>query len=368
MISASVRQVCISLVIASLACTTAKATGLVECIGHHTVTLPGAFEYSLPPNNRLAPDHFSDGLRPRDTHIDVRFDPGFARPVSVSQKASETTFQSMFADANAASQAKKNELLAWIQRQDADPSHAVDPTGEDRKLFKQRAELVPFYERVPGRSAFVWPGSDRTNVYVLMNDYVVSGQSGVDASPLERADRFASHFEPRAALEAPLSTEACIPSFTIRDGDLLDSIGVNMRMLDRPDIVIYFEEDDAAPGAQDPKQFLAGAMQPGRTFVDSVKSEPLNRLKPTHKITIAGRQGLGAFVEVKREGTSANLSHHDIDWAFIGYVPGSPGDRPKRSHSVVLKVERFGRFARSPMSEEEFRSLVTGLKEGIRQR
>ena len=356
-----------SVVIAAMAGTSANATGQVECIGHHTVVLPGAFEYSLAPSNRLGDDRFAGGLAPRDTHVDVRFDHGPVRPISVSREATEADLQSLFEEANAGPQAKKNEFLAWIKQQDEDPTHAVDPTGEDRKLFVQRAEQVQFYQRVPARKAFVWPGNDRPNVYVLLNGHILSGRSAADIPPQARVDNFAGHFKARGALEVPAGNDTCIPSFTIAGDDSLDSVGLNMRLVDRPDIVVYFEEDEAASDAQDPKRFIVEATQPGRTFVDSVEARPLDRLKATHKITIAGRDGLGAFAEVKREGTSANTGNHDLDWAFVGYVPGRTGLRPGQSQNIVLKVERFGRFARQPMSEAEFRTLVKDLTDGIRR-
>jgi hypothetical protein len=339
-----------------------------ECVGYFTIDMPGQFEYALSPSNTLGEPHFSGALSSWGVYGGLRLKDGTEGKLAITQRATDADLQSLLAARNAEPQQKKNELLELVKNLDDDATHAVDPKGEDRKLMAKLAEQVVFYERVPGREAFIWPATDRENVFALLNDHILIGQSLVQGNPQARVDDFLAQFKQRDAYALPPNGDACVPFFRVVGDHTLESIGVGMRLIDRPDIVVTLQEDDAATGAEDPKKVIIDSTQPGRTFVGSVEAKPLDRIRPTHALRIDGREGLGAFAQVRREGALANTADKDLDWAFIGYVPGQAGSKPGQSYDITLKVERFGRFARQPMTEVEFRTLVEKLASGIRRR
>ena len=63
-----------------------------------------------------------------------------------------------------------------------------------------------------------------------------------------------------------------------------------------------------------------------------------------------------------------NPATGDIDWGYIAYVPGLSGGKPGGSFNLMFRVERFGRFAKRPMSESEFRELTLRIAASIKRR
>lgn len=338
-----------------------------ECVGYYTIDMPGHFEYALSRKTFPAEAEFSNGLTAWGAGAGLKLEDGSSAVLSITQRSTDDDLQKLLAFKNDEPLRKKNELLKLIE--DLDEQKAiVDPTGENRKLMAQSAAKVVFYEQVPGTHAFVWPATDRENVFALTNDHILIGRSPVVGDFRTRVKDFVAQFKPRGAYELPLNGDACIPFFRVLGDHALDSIDVSMQLIDRPDIVISLQESDASTEVEDPKKFIVNATQPGRTFVGSVEAKPLDRIRPTHALRIDGREGLGAFAQVRREGALANTADKDLDWAFIGYVPGQAGSKPGQSYDITLKVERFGRFARQPMTEAEFRALVERIAQGIAHR
>ena len=53
---------------------------------------------------------------------------------------------------------------------------------------------------------------------------------------------------------------------------------------------------------------------------------------------------------------------------LLAYIPGLSGGKPGDSFNLTFKVERFGRFAKRPMSESEFRELTLRIAASIKRR
>jgi hypothetical protein len=99
----------------------------------------------------------------------------------------------------------------------------------------------------------------------------------------------------------------------------------------------------------------------------------MRRFMPRHKVTIDGADGLGTFVHVKRDDDPYpspinNAANDSMDWAYLAYVPGMSGGKPGESFNLEFKVERFGRFAKRPMTERQFRDLVMQIAASIKRR
>ena len=82
-----------------------------------------------------------------------------------------------------------------------------------------------------------------------------------------------------------------------------------------------------------------------------------------HSVTSDGRRGVGTFALITRNSKPEpeainNSANNDQDWAYLAYVSADKAATPGTSFDLVFKVERFGRFAKHPMTEREFRDLV----------
>jgi hypothetical protein len=350
-----------------------------ECVGDFTIQLEGDIEYALVPAQRLASidatatpqTRFSDGLWVQGSRIDVDID-GLG-PVKLFQSASASRrdLMSLAEILNATLAHRKQAFLDDARWLDEHPDAAknIDPDRRERASLLSKADKVGQFVGASGYAdTVVGPAEATPEVLSLVGDHIYAAKTSRGGSQARLVEILGSLVKRRNTFDVPAGRGLCVPGALLANDLGSGEVAVNLKMKNQPDIVVFFEQSDAAEPRQSAKEFISAATQPGRTFVGSVESKPLDRIRPTHALRIDGRDGLGAFAQVRREGALANTADKDLDLAFIGYVPGQAGLKPGRSYDITLKVERFGRFAREPMSEAEFRALVEKLTTGIKRR
>ncbi len=347
-----------------------------ECVGDFTLQLEGDIEYALVPAQGLASidatampqTRFSDGLWMQGSRIDV--DVAGLGPVKLYQSAtaSRRDLAAIAEALNAALAQRKQAYLDDARWLDEHPDAAkdMDPDRRERMSLLSKADKVGQFLAASGNAdTVVGPAESTPDVLSLVGDHIYAAKTSGSGSPARLGAILGSLVKQRDAFDVPAERGLCVPGALVADDRGSGEVAVNLQMRNRPDIVVFFEQSDAAEPRQSAKEFISAATQPGRTFVGSVESKPLDRIRPTHALRIDGREGLGAFAQVRREGALANTADKDLDWAFIGYVPGQAGLTHGQSYDITLKVERFGRFARQPMTEAEFRALVERIAQGI---
>ena len=350
-----------------------------ECVGDFTLQLGGDIEYALVPAQGLASidstampqTRFSDGLWAQGSRIDV--DVAGLGPVKLYQSATASRGDlAAIAEAlNAPLAHRKQGYLDDARWLDEHPDAAkdMDPDRRERMSLQSKAGKVGQFTAVPGNAdTVVGPAESMPQVLSLVGDHIYAAGTSGDGSPARLGAILGSLIKQRDAFQVPAGPGLCVPGALVADDRGSGEVAVNLQMKDQPGIVIFFEQSVAAEPRQSAKEFISAATQPGRTFVGSVEARPLDHVRPTRALRIDGREGLGAFAQVRREGTLANTASKDLDWAFIGYVPGQAGLKAGQSYDITLKVERFGRFARQPMTEAEFRDLVERVAQGIAHR
>lgn len=351
----------------------------VECVGDFTIRLAGDIDYALVPAQGLAsidstemPQvRFPDGLWVQGSRIDIDA-PGFGLiKVFESDTATPRDLTTLADALNATLAHRRQSFIDDAQWLDAHPDAAkdMDPEHRERASLRSKADKVGQFLGAPDSPAtIVGPAQSTPEVLSLVGDHIFAAKASTDAAPAQLGIALGNLVRQRHTFEVPASPGSCIPHAVVGDGRGSAEVAVNFQLKDPPGIVVFLEQSDASDSRLSAKEFIEAATQPGRSFVGSVEARPLDRIRPTRALTIDGRQGLGAFAHVRREAALANTANQGLDWAFIGYVPGQPGLKPGQSHDITLKVERFGRYARDPMTEAEFRALVQGLADGIRHR
>jgi hypothetical protein len=89
-------------------------------------------------------------------------------------------------------------------------------------------------------------------------------------------------------------------------------------------------------------------------------------------IKIDGHSGKGTFFQFQRSKENfepaydPNPRHRDM--GYLAYVPGEAGHKPGESFNLEFRVERYGRFAKRPMTEKEFRKLTLTIAASIKRR
>ena len=230
------------------------------------------------------------------------------------------------------------------------------------------------YETIPSRGAISRLGKDKLALHALVNGHILSTELKPQGAPAQTLDTFLSHYKPRVLGEVPSGPGVCVPFGVFTGEQQPATVGLNIRLKDQPDIVVFLLARDAAKDAPDDPRKLFDGLTPVSTFFGSKKVIPLHRIKPLQPIKIDGNEGLGSFVRVTRTAVLDqsrafnNAAENDQDWGYFAYIPGLVGGKPGDSFNLVFKVERFGRFAKRPMSESEFRELTLRIAASIKRR
>jgi hypothetical protein len=349
----------------------APSTWRAECIGYHVMQVPGDIEYAVqrPPLERDWNPKFSDGLGVWRTAFDVDLGSRTADlvQVSISTEVTQRDLEALASARNKALQRTKDRLLELA---DAAKKFGSNPTSEI-----EAAKRVSFFKPFNSGMVSVWQGSEGLNIDALIEDRIIGVDLNLVGTPQQTLDAFLKRYHSREPFKIPQEAGVCLPYAFITGESQPASVGISMRLKDRPDIVIYLRDGKDLSVLEPPKSakaYLSRAVQ--NFFYGATLANPLDGdLKPFHSITIDGREGLGGFGIVTRQKGSGpeafnNEANQDKDWAYLAYVPADKKAARGMSSDLVFKVERFGRFAKQPMSEKEFRVLVKTIAASIKRR
>jgi hypothetical protein len=349
----------------------APSTWRTECVGYQTMQLPGDIEYAVqqPPLERDWNPKFADGLGVWGTSFRVGLNSNAERldKISISTQSDQLALASLANTRNNSQQKFKEDLLRKAK--------LFDDSPDTQKTLLNGADQVGFYKPFNNGAAFVLREDRGLAVDVLVGDRIVNIGLSLLESPQQTLDAFLKRYHSRPPFQIPQEAGVCLPYAFITGETQPASVGISMRLKDRPDIVIYLRDGKDLSVLEPPKSakaYLSRAVQ--NFFYGATLANPLDGdLKPFHSITIDGREGLGGFGIVTRQKGSGpeafnNEANQDKDWAYLAYVPADKKAARGMSSDLVFKVERFGRFAKQPMSEKEFRVLVKTIAASIKRR
>ena len=341
-----------------------------ECIGYYIVELPGNIEFAVqrPPFTRSWEPQFTDGLGVWQTRFEVASKGAIdgSNEIEISSAAAEESLAEAMAQKNRKQQSAKDDYLRKAKLFDDSPNV--------QKELLDKAGKVLFYKPINDVRTYGMYGDDAVNFDVLVNNRIVSARRKLVGTPRSTIDDFLTNYLPRAPFDLPREPGVCLPYFFMTGEVHQATTGISLRLKDRPDIVIYLHDQPVDKAQVDVDAFVNKAVQRGY-FYGAKYTEPMDgNLRPFRSIKIDGREGLGGFARITRNPAQqsniqiANTANKDQDWGYLAYIPGDKNAPPGTSSDLIFKVERFGRFAKEPMSEKEFRDLVKTLAAGIKRR
>jgi hypothetical protein len=363
-----------------------------ECVGYYTLQVPSELEYPLQPqpffNNVNAT--FDKKFYVRDVAFRIKTDKstaddGIADHVKLMQAINNKEFEEFKAHTNKELQIKKEKLLK--------DANYFEPEQGMRKILTNESERINLHQTYNNGTAFaaiiqqeksLSNGSEPTytpalTFYAQVNQMTISATRKLVGTPQQTLDNFLSHFRPRAAFEVPTTPGVCLP-YAFMSGEVEPAdTGTAMRLKDRPDILIYLKDVQDYSKAYIPNAPVPDAktfvnIRAKRSFNHGDDVDPLDKLfKSPSNVTVDGRTGAGAFVKITRKpvaGADAvnNEATNNQDWGYLAYIPADKKAPAGTSSDMIFRVERFGRFAKQPMTEKEFRQLVKNLASGIQRR
>jgi hypothetical protein len=340
----------------------ARPTGVrAECLGYYIIEVPGEFEYALMSN-------FSQGLGAWGSEIRLRLNGFEPQDLFISQPAGLAEIMANMHARNAERQREIDDVSERL----SETKPTQDPL---RRVLKKKLSELHLYEPILQRDAIGRIEKDKLSLQALVNGHIFYTTLPPQGTAEQTLDAFLSHYRPRALGEVPSSPGVCVPYGFFTGEKQPATVGLNIRLKDQPDIVVFLLARDAATDEpEDPDKFITRATLPGRAFYQSRGHPvPMRRWMPREKVTIDGAAGLGSFLIVKRDedpypSPINNAANESMDWAYLAYVPGVSGGKPGESFNLEFKVERFGRFAKQPMTERQFRDLVMQIAASIKRR
>ena len=351
-----------------------SGAGLTECLGYYTVGLPGRFEYALLPGSVLVstPKYvqpqwtFENGLGAWGSDIRLGLSGRDTKALFISPRSDAIDLEQLTKSRNEKQTRDRENLL-----REANLFTPPNLTRDD--LLKEADEIPTFRSMGGGRVVAALFGTDNLALHVLVNGHILSTELKLQGTPEQTLDAFFSHYKSRALGEVPSGPGVCVPFGTFSGERQPATVGLNIRLKDQPDIVVFLLARDAATDEpEDPENFIDRKTQPMTTFYGSRGATAMNRFRPGRHVTIDGQKGLGVFVNIERDATLLQSVHNpatgNIDWGYLAYIPGLSGGKPGDSFNLTFKVERFGRFATRPMSESEFRELTLRIAASIKRR
>ena len=331
--------------------------GLTECLGYYTVALSGEFEYALMSN-------FSQGLGAWSSEIRLDLLGLQAQELSISRLATAAELEALMRAMNGKREKEIDELKSNLSETDR-PSL--------RKIYSDQLADLHLFAPVAGHNAVSRIEKDKLAVHALVDNHILSTELKPEGTPKQTLDAFLGHYKPRALGEVPAGPGVCVPFGVFTGEKQPATVGLNIRLKDQPDIVVFLLARDAANDSpEDPREFIERKTDPMTMFYGSRGATAMDKFRPARQVTIDGQPGLGVFVNVKRDATLLQSVHNpatgNIDWGYLAYIPGLSGGKPGDSFNLTFKVERFGRFATRPMSESEFRELTLRIAASIKRR
>lgn len=350
----------------------APAAWRTECVGYYTMQLPGDIEYAVqqPPLERGWNPKFADGLGVFKTSFSVGLD-GEGTDLVDIEISSEATQQELDALANA-----RNKELQKFKKDRLSMADGIDDRPVQQKRLRKEAAEVQFYAPFNGGSVSARYGETGVSVDALVGGRIVSTGLKLTGIPQQTIDAFLKRYRSRAPLDVPTEPGVCFPYSFVTGEKEPASVGISMRLRDRPDIVIYVHDGKDFTTLEPPRDAMSYVQREIRfgAFYGNRVTAPLDGTSNQyHSVTIDGRKGVGTFALVTRNnkpGPEAinNAANNDQDWAYLAYVAADSAAPSGMSSDLVFKVERFGRFAKESMTEKEFRELVKTLAASIKRR
>lgn len=362
-----------------------------DCVGYHTLKLPGKVEYAVqqPPFNRgWEPQFYFDGLDAwgNDAFLDLGSRPSndTITAIRVTALTDAHGLKAFLNSKNAVQEKVRSDLLesAKWRAENVEFSRFNDPTGIKQQRDIEEAARVPFYEPVPDRPAFSFPSTKKPgqlDLQVLIGGRIVGATSKLEGTPQQTVDAFLRRYKPREPFEVPSGRGVCLPYAAVTGEAEPATVGMAIRLLDHPDIVVYLHDapvgTDAETETGSPKETLAAEIARhthGSRGV--IGATPSNKLKPFHRLTLAGQPAVGAYMTIYRD----NLDIRDwrerreakpvLDWGYVAYAPGDKKAPLGTSSTLMFKVLRYSRYAQRPMTEREFRKLAETIAASIQRR
>ncbi|WP_162083988.1 T6SS immunity protein Tli4 family protein [Sulfuriferula nivalis] len=243
---------------------------------------------------------------------------------------------------------------------------------------RSEADAIQIYDSgLP--NTYVWIAKLGAGIYMDRNSRIYQQSGWIEnQSGLQYAKSFLNHFHPRALYEIPNQPGVCFPyGFIADDGKAPRNVAVTMRLIDHPDVEVFFKDSSDYIGKADD------------TAEDDLKwfwTMMYNRYAKTatmdsrgfRNITIDNHKGTGLFVTLTRYDRSTY--HGDVaislgapadgstDYGYAAIVNGDPKtNTPGQMIYVIRTASRAIAQGIQPVSKEQIKDIAEQMMASIKR-
>jgi hypothetical protein len=307
-----------------------------ECVGRYQVGVPGEVEVAV-----IAYKHWFDENNPSP----YRFGDDTVAPFSGGIETSSIVNASEYAFLR-----KKLQNNGDKSNQEMRDSYANDLSN----LVKPYTTGYPY--------SFGWQDKNGIRVFIYSNHRIINYPSRQE----NEIQRFLTHFHPRALYEIPSQPGVCFPyGFIADDGKAPRSVAVTMRLVDHPDVEVFFKD------GSDPYGYTADTNTPEvqlRSFWDGYSRDDLIKIIKMdthyfHDIHIGEQSGKAAIVTItNRNGTTD-----------YGYAAATVADFDRKTSApsqmiyVIRTASRAIAKGIQPVSKEQIKDIAEQMMASIKR-
>ncbi|BBP02249.1 T6SS immunity protein Tli4 family protein [Sulfuriferula nivalis] len=257
-----------------------------ECVGRYQVAVPGNMEVALTipeklfkPNDVVNEYRFNDGGVASFSGISTEYGGAF-----VTKPLNKEKYIDLKSEISDQLKQRKEELIQQGENKSAD---SITVQSFNSRFSKN----------------FSWISKSGAMIFVQDNDGRIFEQFGIKENQTgeEIVRAFLTHFHPRALFEIPKQPGVCFPyGFIADDGKAPRNVAVTMRLVDHPDVEVFFKDSSyplTAVESQTPKQIIETFWEFGNRQV--IKQAKMD-WRGYRSIKIDNRDGTGLFVTLTR--------------------------------------------------------------------
>jgi hypothetical protein len=381
------KLVCISFLLASLLSLSACAENISvpndwkhECAGRYEFKLPGPIDLALSNIDRLIPRYkdwtpafkFSDESEANYGDL-INFNRGY-----VTKEINFSIFEKY----------QKNIISNW-------------------KMFNDRAIAKgdrTYSEKFPlpttlDQNTLISIGVNGATVDFFKDERIFSigeTDSSKVLSGRKIADSLIERFSSRKINQIPSGNGICVPfGFIKDDGSKYRNVGVAMRLIDHPDVEIFFKDTNATTDSADKAPQFKGSRGEVEFFWSYYGPSFGNQLQGTlshyHDVKLGEYTGKYAFATIARSTDPKEQRYKDgesestykarikqeiadgkrpLDYGFMAYYKGDPtkSNEPDLMLYVIRTASRAVAAGKQPVSEEELKLMALQIAASVKRR
>jgi hypothetical protein len=353
-----------------------------DCIGRYQLSVPNSFETALSfelkktqsvSNSETKGDFFKNGDSTDRTVFSVD-----AASLSISHSGDEKDFEAYkrsYFEQRKDESIKKSGIYA--------PSPV---TGSEMKIDSSKA--------------FGWSSANRLSVFLFKQNRVFAAHVSKYKKEALGADSkmnyFLNNFIERTDFDLPSTKGICVPfGFIKDDGSKYRNVGVAMRLIDHPDVEIFFKDTNATTDSADKAPQFKGSRGEVEFFWSYYGPSFGNQLQGTlshyHDVKLGEYTGKYAFATIARSTDPKEQRYKDgesestykarikqeiadgkrpLDYGFMAAYKGDPtkNDEPDLMLYVIRTASRAVAAGKQPVSEEELKLMALQIAASVKRR